>query len=92
MLLFALVHVLLTFRVLTLFLPHVQSFSCFVVLPFDPAGQCFALLYLNKRKENISYELDVRTKLPSGHFVPFYTCIIRRHLFLFKVLDQLIDI
>ena len=51
MLLFALVHVLLTFRVLTLFLPHVQSYSCFVVLPNDPAGQCFALLYLSKRKK-----------------------------------------
>ena len=68
MLLFALVHVLLTSRVLTLFLPHVQSFSCFVVLPIDPAGQCFALSYLSKRKENISYELDVRTKLKVASF------------------------
>ena len=49
---------------LTLCLPHVQSFSSFVVLPNDPAGQCFALLYLN-----VSYELDVMTKVPSGNFV-----------------------
>ena len=34
---------------ITLCLPHVQSFSCFVVLPNDPAGQCFALSYLSKR-------------------------------------------
>ena len=52
-LLFALVNVLITFKVLsTLLLPHVQSFSCFVVLPNGPAGQCFALLYLCKRKKN----------------------------------------
>ena len=60
-LLFALVNVLITFKVLsTLLLPHVQSFSCFVVLPNGPAGQCFALLYLCKRKKN---ELDVWTKV-----------------------------